>query len=119
MWTLLHLKYTKHIKAEHGVAGSGAQKSGAEGADVYIDVPLGTIIRDPETEEQLYEITEEGEEYIIMRGGRGGLGNAHFKTSTNQTPRYAQPGEDLEEDWRILELKVLADVGLRIYHTYS
>jgi GTP-binding protein len=112
MWTLLHLKYTKHIKAEHGVAGSGNQKSGSEGADAYIDVPLGTIIRDPETEEQLYEITEEGEEYIIMRGGRGGLGNAHFKTSTNQTPRYSQPGEDLEEDWRILELKVLADVGL-------
>lgn len=112
MWTLLHLKYTKHIKAEHGVAGSGNQKSGSEGADAYIDVPLGTIIRDPETEEQLYEITEDGEEYIVMRGGRGGLGNAHFKTSTNQTPRYAQPGEDLEEDWRILELKVLADVGL-------
>jgi GTP-binding protein len=112
LWTLLHLKYTKHIKAEHGVAGSGNQKSGSIGEDAYIDVPLGTIIRDPETEEQLYEITEEGEEYIIMRGGRGGLGNAHFKTSTNQTPRYAQPGEDLEEDWRILELKVLADVGL-------
>lgn len=112
MWTLLHLKYTKHIKAEHGVSGSGGQRSGAEGADAYIEVPLGTIIRDPETEEQLYEITEDGEEYIIMRGGRGGLGNSNFKTSTNQAPRYAQPGEDLEEDWRILELKVLADVGL-------
>lgn len=112
MWTLLHLKYTKHIKADHGEAGSGGQKTGADGADKYIEVPLGTIVRDPETLEQIYEISEDGEEFIIMPGGRGGLGNAHFKTSTNQTPRYAQPGEELQEDWRILELKVLADVGL-------
>lgn len=111
-WTLLHLKYTKHIKAGHGVAGSGGNKTGADGEDVYIDVPLGTIIRDPETEEQLAEITEDGQEFIVMKGGRGGLGNTNFKSATNQTPRYAQPGEDLEEGWRILELKVLADVGL-------
>lgn len=111
-WTLLHLKYTKHIKAGHGVAGSGGNKTGADGEDVYIDVPLGTIIRDPETEEQLAEITEDGQEFIVMKGGRGGLGNTNFKSATNQTPRFAQPGEDLEEGWRILELKVLADVGL-------
>lgn len=111
-WTLLHLKYTKHIKAGHGVGGSGGNKTGADGEDVYIDVPLGTIIRDPETEEQLAEITEDGQEFIVMKGGRGGLGNTNFKSATNQTPRFAQPGEDLEEGWRILELKVLADVGL-------
>ena len=111
-WTLLHLKYTKHIKAGHGVGGSGGNKTGADGEDVYIDVPLGTIIRDPETEEQLAEITEDGQEFIVMKGGRGGLGNTNFKSATNQTPRFAQPGEDLEEGWRILELKALADVGL-------
>lgn len=112
MWTLLHLKYTKHIKADHGEAGHGGNRFGAEGADVYVDVPLGTIVRDPDTEEQITEISEEGQEFILKKGGRGGLGNSHFKTSTNQAPHYAQPGEELEEGWVILELKVLADVGL-------
>ena len=112
MWTLLHLKFKKHIKASHGAPGSGNQKTGAEGDDAIIEVPIGTIARDPETNEVLFEITDDGQEEIIMRGGRGGRGNTHFKSSTNQTPDYAQPGEDLEEGWRILELKVLADVGL-------
>ena len=112
MWTLLHLKFKKHIKAGHGVHGSGNLKTGAQGEDKYIDVPLGTVARDGETGEFLFEITEEGEERIIQRGGRGGLGNNNFKSSTNQTPRYAQPGEDGQEGWKVLELKVLADVGL-------
>lgn len=112
MWTLLHLKYQKHIKATHGAHGSGNLKTGAQGHDVYIDVPLGTIAKDEDTGEVLFEITDHGEEKIIQRGGRGGLGNNNFKSSTNQTPRYAQPGEPGEESWRILELKVLADVGL-------
>lgn len=112
MWTLLHLKYRKHIKAGHGDAGSGNLKTGSQGEDVYLDVPLGTVAKDGETGEILFEITEEGEEKIVMRGGRGGLGNNHFKTSTNRTPEYAQPGEDHREGWIILELKVLADVGL-------
>ena len=112
MWTLLHLKYKKHIKASHGVHGSGNLKTGAEGEDVYIDVPLGTIARDPETKEILFEISEKGQEEILMRGGRGGKGNTHFKSSTNRTPDYAQPGEEGLEGWRVLELKILADVGL-------
>ncbi len=112
MWTLLHLKFSKHIKAGHGVHGAGQLKTGAEGEDKYIDVPLGTIARDVETGEILFEITEEGEEVIIQRGGRGGLGNNNFKSSTNQTPRFAQAGEDGAEGWKILELKLLADVGL-------
>jgi len=112
LWTLLHLKFKKHIKAGHGVHGSGNLKTGAEGEDVYIDVPLGTIVRDPETEEILFEITEEGEERIIQRGGRGGMGNNNFKSSTNQTPRFAQTGEEGIESWKTLELKLLADVGL-------
>jgi len=112
LWTLLHLKYKRHIKAGHGGAGSGSRSSGAQGEDAYVNVPLGTIAKDAETGEVLFEITEDGEEQILVRGGRGGLGNDHFKTSTNQTPRYAQPGEDLIESWKILELKVLADVGL-------
>ena len=112
LWTLLHLKYHKHIKAEHGVHGSGALKTGAQGKDMYIEVPLGTIAKDGETGEILFEITEDGEEQIIERGGRGGLGNNHFKSATNQTPRYAQPGEPGMEGWKILELKILADVGL-------
>ncbi len=111
-WTLLHLKYTKHIKADHGEAGSRSRSSGAEGEDKIIDVPLGTLIRDAETNELLGEITKHGEEVIIKKGGRGGLGNVHFASSTNQTPDYAQPGEDLEEGWVILELKIMADVGL-------
>ena len=112
MWTLLPLKYKKHIKAGHGVHGSGNLKTGAQGDDVIVDVPLGTIAKDAETGEHLFEITEEGEEIILQQGGRGGLGNTHFKSATNQTPRYAQPGEDGAEGWKILELKLLADVGL-------
>lgn len=112
MWTLLHFKYKKHVKAGHGGDGGKQTSTGKSGEDEYLDVPLGTIAKDPETGETLVEITEDGQEYIIMRGGRGGLGNAHFKSSTNQTPRFAQPGEEGEEGWRILELKILADVGL-------
>ena len=112
LWTLLHLKYHKHIKADHGVHGSGALKTGAQGKDSYIEVPLGTIAKDGETGEILFEITEDGEEQIIQQGGRGGLGNNHFKSPTNQTPRYAQPGEPGTEGWKILELKILADIGL-------
>jgi len=112
MWTLLHLKYRKHIKAGHGMPGSGNQKTGKHGEDVYLDVPLGTVIRDGETGEFITEITEHGEEQSAMKGGKGGLGNVHFKSSTNQAPDYAQPGEDLNEGWVVLELKILADVGL-------
>lgn len=112
MWTLLHFKYKKHVKAGHGGDGGKQTSTGKSGEDEYLDVPLGTIAKDPETGETLVEITEDGQEYIIMHGGRGGLGNAHFKSSTNQTPRFAQPGEEGEEGWRILELKILADVGL-------
>lgn len=112
MWTLLPLKYRKHVSATDGNNGLKQRASGKQGEDVYLDVPLGTIIKDPETEEQLAEITDEGQEYVIAKGGRGGLGNWNFKSATNQTPRYAQDGEEGEEIWRILELKVLADVGL-------
>jgi GTP-binding protein len=111
-WTLLHLKYRKHIKAEQGGNGSSSLSSGAQGKDEIIDVPLGTVAKDEETGEVLFEITEHDEERIIREGGRGGQGNAHFKSSTFQTPRFAQPGEDGSEGWVILELKVLADVGL-------
>ena len=112
LWTLLHLKYKKHIFAEDGASGSGALKSGSEGGDVVLEVPLGTVIKDPDTFEEIFEITDHNQDFILMRGGKGGLGNNNFKTPTNQTPRYAQPGEDCEEAWRILELKLLADVGL-------
>jgi GTPase len=112
MWTLLHLKYRKHIYAGHGGSGSGSGSSGADGEDIIVDVPLGTIVKDEETEEFILEITQDGEEKILMHGGRGGLGNTHFKSPTHQTPRFAQPGEELEEGWRILELKILADIGL-------
>jgi GTP-binding protein len=112
LWTLLHLKYKKHIKASHGAHGAGNLKTGAQGQDVYIEVPLGTLAKDEETGEVLFEITEDGEEKILQKGGRGGLGNNNFKSATNQTPRYAQPGEAGQEGWKILELKVLADVGL-------
>lgn len=112
MWTLLPLKYQKHIKASSGENGSGQEKTGANGEDRYIDVPLGTVAKDEETGEILFEITEDGEEKILVKGGRGGLGNVHFKSATFQTPRFAQPGEDPVEGWFILELKVLADVGL-------
>jgi GTP-binding protein len=112
LWTLLHLKFKKHIKAGHGSHGSGGLKTGAQGEDVYMEVPLGTVVKDGETGEVMFEITDEGEEIIIQPGGRGGLGNNHFKSPTNQTPRFAQPGESGAESWKILELKVLADVGL-------
>ncbi len=112
MWTLLHLKYRKHIKAGIGEPGGKQRSSGADGEDIYLEVPLGTIAKDAETGEVLFEISEDGEEHILAKGGKGGWGNDHFKTSTNQTPRYAQPGEEGFEGWRILELKVLADVGL-------
>ncbi|MDD7886405.1 GTPase ObgE [Flavivirga sp. 57AJ16] len=112
LWTLLHLKFKKHIRAGHGGHGSKSRSSGADGEDVYLDVPLGTVVRDTETDAILLEITEDGEEKIIAEGGKGGLGNWHFKSSTNQTPRYAQPGLPLEEKYVTLELKVLADVGL-------
>ncbi|MEE4285381.1 MAG: GTPase ObgE [Mariniphaga sp.] len=111
-WTLLHLKFHKHLKAGNGEAGGAQKKTGADGEDIVVEVPLGTIVRDGETGEFIFEITEHGEQKILMQGGRGGLGNDHFKSSTNQTPRYAQPGEEGEEGWKILELKVLADVGL-------
>lgn len=112
LWTLLHLKYTKHIKAGDGGAGGNNRRSGAFGEDVIIEVPLGTIAKDPETMEQEAEITLDGETVIILPGGRGGLGNDNFKSPTNRTPRYAQPGEPGQEVWKILELKILADVGL-------
>ncbi len=112
MWTLIHLKYKRHVFAGHGESGGRQRSFGADGEDIILDVPLGTIVKDAETEEIICEITEDGEEKIVMKGGRGGQGNAHFKTSTLQTPRFAQPGEPLEEGWRILELKILADVGL-------
>lgn len=111
-WTLLHLKYNRHWMAENGERGSGAKSHGANGKDVYLDVPLGTIARDAETGEQVAEVTEDGQEVVLCKGGRGGLGNWHFRTATNQAPRYAQPGEPLFEGWFVLELKVLADVGL-------
>jgi GTP-binding protein len=112
MWTLIHLKYRKHIFAGNGENGAGARKTGADGQDVVLDVPLGTVAKDADTGEILFEITKEGEQKILRPGGRGGLGNDHFKTPTRQTPRFAQPGEPGQEGWNILELKVLADVGL-------
>lgn len=111
-WTLLHLKYSRHVFAKPGEPGRGQHKHGADGKDRYIDVPLGTLIKDADTEEVLVEIIEDGQEVVITAGGRGGLGNDHFKSPTRQTPRFAQPGEDAVEEWKILELKLLADVGL-------
>ena len=112
MWTLLHLRYKKHIFAEHGGGGSGNHKHGKDGESRIIEVPLGTVARDAETGEHLCEITEDGEEFVMVNGGMGGRGNSHFKSPTNQSPRYAQPGGEVVEGWFILELKVLADVGL-------
>ncbi|WP_226391140.1 GTPase ObgE [Penaeicola halotolerans] len=111
-WTLLHLKYKKHVIAENGGGGEGGRRTGRDGQDIILEVPLGTVAKDAETGEVRFEITMDGEERVLTRGGRGGLGNDHFKTSTNQAPRYAQPGEDGIEEWIILELKLLADVGL-------
>ncbi|MBR5027940.1 MAG: GTPase ObgE [Bacteroidales bacterium] len=112
LWTLLHLKYTKHVIAKNGTPGGHNLCTGAEGEDVILDVPLGTIARDAETGEQICEIIEDGQQAIIAEGGRGGWGNDHFKSPTNRTPRYAQPGEPGVERWVIIELKILADVGL-------
>jgi GTP-binding protein len=112
LWTLLHLKYRKHVIAENGENGGSALKTGRTGKDEILEVPLGTIAKDAETGETLFEITQDGETRILTPGGRGGLGNWHFKSSTQQTPRFAQPGEPGLEEWMILELKVLADVGL-------
>ena len=112
MWTLLHLRYRRHIFADNGGAGGSQQSTGADGADVIVDVPLGTIARKESSDEIIFEITDHGDEKILAKGGRGGQGNTHFKSSTNQTPRYAQPGESGIEEPFILELKILADVGL-------
>tara|TARA_B100001093_G_scaffold433844_1_gene431012 strand:+ start:1039 stop:2043 length:1005 start_codon:yes stop_codon:yes gene_type:complete len=112
IWTLLNLKYRKHIIAEPGESGGANLCSGKSGKDEIINVPLGTVARDAETGDFLFEITDDGEEKVLLRGGKGGLGNDHFKSSTNQSPKYAQPGEPGKEEWKILELKVLADVGL-------
>jgi len=112
LWTLLHLRYTKHIFAEDGGNGSSNMCFGQNGKNAIIEVPLGTIVKNPETNEQLGEVLNDGEEVIILRGGRGGQGNVHFKSATRQTPRFAQPGEEGVEMWLSLELKILADVGL-------
>jgi GTP-binding protein len=112
LWTLLHLRYTKHVIAEDGQVGSSNQSSGSSGKDQLIELPLGTVVKDDETGEVLCEVTEDGETHILFPGGRGGQGNQHFKSATNQTPRYAQPGEPGIEKWVAVELKVLADVGL-------
>ncbi len=111
-WTLIHLKYRKVVRAEHGGAGSFALRRGKNGEDIYLDVPVGVTVKDAETDEIITELIEPGQEFILCKGGRGGLGNNNFKSPTNQTPRYAQPGEDGQEGWFIFELKLLADVGL-------
>jgi GTP-binding protein len=112
MWTLLHLKYKKHIIADPGENGNAKLCHGANGKDEILEVPLGTVAKDAETGKVMFEITQEGQTEILLSGGRGGLGNYHFKSSTQQTPRFAQPGEEGKEEWKILELKILADVGL-------
>ena len=112
LWTLYHFKFKRHFKAEQGENGSKGRSTGADGKDVYLEVPLGTVVRDTETQKILFEITEENQEVILCEGGKGGRGNWHFKSPTNQTPRYAQPGLEGEEADVTLELKVLADVGL-------
>jgi GTP-binding protein len=108
----LHLRYRKHVKAQHGAPGEGGKRSGKEGEDIILEVPLGTLAKDDETGEVLQEITEDGQEVVLLPGGRGGLGNYNFKTATNQTPQHAQPGEEGIEKTVVLELKILADVGL-------
>ncbi len=112
MWTLLHLRYTKHVIAGDGEVGGANQCSGKAGRDMVVEVPLGTVIRDEETGEVMAEITTDGEQHVLLPGGRGGLGNQHFATATRQTPRFAQPGEPGIDKWVVMELKVLADVGL-------
>lgn len=112
MWTLLHLKYRKHVIAGQGGVGGKSRSSGVSGNDIVLDVPLGTIAKDVETGEVHFEIKDHGETRILVKGGRGGQGNTHFKSSTNQSPKFAQPGEEGKYEWKILELKLLADVGL-------
>ena len=112
LWTLLHLKYKKHVIAENGRPGEGGSRTGAQGQDIILEVPLGTVAKRSDSGEKLGEITVNGEQMILTEGGRGGLGNEHFKTATNRTPRHAQPGEPGKEEWIVLELKLLADVGL-------
>lgn len=112
LWTLIHLKYQRHIFAEDGQSGSGARSSGKSGCDAVIEVPLGSVVRDELTGEPVGEVTEDGQEVVLLQGGRGGQGNWHFKSATNQAPRYAQPGEDCREGTFVIELKLLADVGL-------
>jgi len=112
VWTLLHLKFRKHVIAEPGNNGESALRSGKDGKDEIIEVPLGTVAKDAETGEVLFEITKVGETHILLAGGRGGQGNHHYKSSTNQSPRHSQPGEEGKEEWKVLELKILADVGL-------
>ena len=112
LWTLLHLRYKKHVIAGRGENGAGSRKTGKDGEDIILDVPIGTVAKDAETGELKAEIIEEGQEVILTPGGRGGLGNFNFKSATNQTPRFAQPGESGIEEWIVLELKLLADVGL-------
>ena len=111
-WTLLHLRYKKHVIAKNGKPGEGGLRSGAQGEDVLLDVPLGTVAKNADTGEVMAEITADGQLEVLVPGGQGGLGNDHFKTSTRQTPRYAQPGKPGQEQWVVLELKLLADVGL-------
>lgn len=112
LWTLLHLKYTKHIHADNGKGGSENNKTGGDGASRFIEVPVGTVIKDAETGQVVAEVDKPDQEVVLLPGGRGGLGNTNFKTSTNQAPDYAQPGEPSQEGWYIFELKLLADVGL-------
>ena len=112
LWTLQHLRFQRHVKAGHGENGHRSRSFGADGRDEIIQVPIGTVIRDAETKELIGEILEDGQRIVVKKGGRGGLGNWHFRSSTNQTPRYAQPGTPGQEGWVVMELKVLADVGL-------
>jgi len=112
MWTLLHLHYTRHLRADGGDSGGHQRSSGISGKDIYIEVPLGTLARNIDTDEPMGEIMEDGQEIVLLQGGRGGQGNDHFKSSTNQTPKFAQPGEDGIESSIVFELKILADVGL-------
>ncbi|GIM50978.1 GTPase Obg [Capnocytophaga cynodegmi] len=111
LWTLIHFKFQKHFRAGHGESGGASRSTGADGKDVYLEVPLGTIVKNALTDEVLFEITEDKQEVIALHGGKGGLGNWHFRSATNQTPRYAQPGIPGEEMELLLELKILADVG--------
>lgn len=112
LWTLLHLRYTRHVRAESGGKGGASRSTGADGADGIVEVPLGTVVKDFVSGEVICEVIEDGERHVLLKGGRGGQGNDHFKTSTNQAPEYAQPGEPFEEKELLFELKVLADVGL-------